>query len=97
MAIELLLHPLASAVPFISILLAGALTLMAAPAMEAPKRKYAWAAVALAALGTLVAFLLYTLNNVAQPTWSLVVNVAAATAIILGVLALLVLAGFRAK
>ena len=95
--IEAGFHPLASAVPFISILLAGALTLMAAPAMDAPKRKYAWAAVALAALGTLVAFLLYTLNNVAQPTWSLVVNVAAATAIILGVLALLVLAGFRAK
>ena len=89
--------PIVSAVPFIAILLAGALTLTAAPAMEAPKRRFAWAAVALAAFGTLVPFVIYTINNVALPTWSLVVNFGAATAVIAGVLALMMLAGFRAK
>lgn len=89
--------PLASAIPFIAILLAGALTLAAAPAMEVPKRRFAWVTVVLAALGTLGPFLIYTINNVALPTWSLVVNFGASTAVILVMLALMVLAGFRAK
>lgn len=89
--------PLVSAIPFIAIILAGALILTASPLMEEPKRKYAWAAVALAALGTLASFVTYTLTNEAQPSWSLVVNLGASTIIMLGILALMTLAGFRAK
>jgi uncharacterized membrane protein len=89
--------PLVSAIPFIAIILAGALTLTALPLMEEPKRKYARAAVALAALGTLASFVTYTLTNEAQPSWSLVVNLGASTILIFGTLALMTLAGFRAK
>jgi hypothetical protein len=89
--------PLVSAIPFIAIILAGALILTASPLMEEHKRKYAWAAVALAALGTLASFVTYTLTNEAQPSWSLVVNLGASTIIMLGMLALMTLAGFRAK
>jgi uncharacterized membrane protein len=89
--------PLVSAIPFIAIILAGALILTASPLMEEPKRKYAWAAVALAALGTLASFVTYTLTNEAQPSWSLVVNLGASTIIMFGMLALMTLAGFRAK
>lgn len=89
--------PLVSAIPFIAIILAGALTLTALPLMEEPKRRFAWAAVGLAALGTLASFVTYTLTNDAEPSWSLVVNLGASTIILLAMLALMVLAGFRAK
>lgn len=89
--------PLVSAVPFIAIILAGALTLSALPLMEEPKRKYAWGAVMLAALGTLAAFVVYTQTNDAEPSWSLVVNLGASTILTFGLLALITLAGFRAK
>lgn len=89
--------PLVSAIPFIAIILAGALTLTALPLMEEPKRKFAWAAVALAALGTLAAFVIYTLTNAEQPSWSLVVNLGASTILTFALLALMTLAGFRAK
>jgi hypothetical protein len=89
--------PLVSAIPFIAILLAGAATLSAAPAMTDTRRNFAWSAALLSAAGTLAAFVDYTVNNVALPTWSLVVNFGAATAIALGMLALMMLAGFKAK
>ena len=89
--------PLVSAIPFIAIILAGALTLTALPLMEEAKRKFAWAAVALAALGTLAAFVVYTLTNAEQPSWSLVVNLGASTLLTFALLALMTLAGFRAK
>ena len=89
--------PLVSAIPFIAIILAGALVLTAAPLMDRPSRRYAHGAVALAALGTLVSFVTYTLTNDVQPSWSLVVNFAASTIILFGLMALIALAGFRAK
>ena len=89
--------PLISALPFIAILVAAALTFGALPAMEPHRRKFGQAAVAVAALGTLGAFVNYAVNNVEAPSWSLVVNFAAATVILLTMLALLALAGFRAK
>jgi len=89
--------PLSSAVPFIAIILAGAFTLNALPLMEEPKRKYGWGAVTLAAAGTLVSFVTYTLTNHAEPSWSLIVNFAASTIITFALLALVSLAGFRAK
>lgn len=88
---------LESAYPFIAILLAGTLALVAAPLMEVSKRKFAWAATAVAYLGTLATFIYYTLNNVAMPSWSLVVNFGASTIIIVGVLVLMSLAVFKAK
>jgi hypothetical protein len=89
--------PLSSAVPFIAIILAGAFALNALPLMEGPKRKYGWGAVTLAAVGTLVSFVTYTLTNHAEPSWSLIVNFAASTIITFVLLALISLAGFRAK
>jgi hypothetical protein len=89
--------PLVSAIPFIAVILAGALTLTALPLMEEAKRKFAWAAVTLAAAGTLAAFVTYTVTNVAAPSWSLVVNFGASTILIFALLALTALAGFRAK
>lgn len=89
--------PLVSALPFIAIILAGALNLTALPLMEETKRKYGAAAVALSALGTLAAFVTYTLTNVEAPSWSLVVNFGASTTITFGLLALMTLAGFRAR
>lgn len=89
--------PLVSGIPFIAILLAGGLVLAAAPSIESGRRTYAWAAVGLAAGGTLSAFVYYALNNVAQPTRSLAVNFGASNAILLGIAALIALAGFRAK
>lgn len=89
--------PLVSAVPFIALLLAGTLALMAAPAIEERRRKYAWAAAILAAAGTLAPFVYYTVNNEEMPTWSLIANFGAATIVITGVVVLLALAGFRAK
>lgn len=89
--------PLVSAIPFIALLLAGALALTAAPAIEQPRRKLAWAAAALAGAGTLAPFVYYTLNNEALPTWSLIANFGAAIIAVTGVLVLIGLAGFRAK
>lgn len=89
--------PLASAISFIAILLAGTLALVAAPSMEASKRKFAWAATALAYLGTLASFIHYVMKNVELPDWSLVVNFGASTIIIVGVLVLMTLATFKAK
>ena len=89
--------PLASAVPFIAILLAGTLVLVAAPLMEASKRKLAWAATSLAYLGTLASFIHYGVKNAAAPSWSLVVNFGASTIITAGVLVLMALAAFKAK
>src|SRR3954447_6345618 len=59
--------PLVSAIPFIALLLAGTLALVAAPALGEPRRKYAWAAAALAAAGTLGPFVYYTAGNEAHP------------------------------
>lgn len=89
--------PLASAVPFIAALLAGTLALVAAPSMEESKRKFAWAATALAYLGTLVSFVQYGMTNVSDASGSLVVNFAASTIITMGVLVLMTMAAFRAK
>jgi hypothetical protein len=89
--------PLVSAIPFIAIILAGALILGALPLIEEAKRKYARAALALAAGGTLASFVWYTLTNDAQPSWALVVNFAASTILTVALLALIALAGFRAK
>lgn len=89
--------PLASAVPFIANLLAGTAALIAAPAIEADKRKFAWAATAVAYGGTLATFVYYGLANVALPSWTLIVNFGAATVITVAVLALMNLAAFRAK
>jgi hypothetical protein len=88
---------LESAYPFIAILLAGTLGLVAAPMMEASKRKFAWAATAVAYLGTLGTFIYYTMNNAATPSWSLVVNFGALMIIIVGLLVLMSLTAFRAK
>jgi hypothetical protein len=89
--------PLAAAIPFIAILLAGAATLAAAPAMEATKRRYAWAAVLLAAIGTLAPFLYYAVENEAEPALSLVAMFAASSTVTAILLVLIALAGFRAK
>jgi hypothetical protein len=89
--------PLISAVPFISLLLAGTAALVAAPFMEDVRRRYAWAATALAYVGTLGLFVYYGMRNVDLPTWSLVVNFGVSVVVIFGVLALMTLAGFRAK
>jgi len=88
---------LVSAVPFIAILLAGTLALVAAPSMEESKRKFAWAATSLAYLGTLAAFIYYATKNAGMPDWSLVVNFGSSTIITVGVLVLITLAAFKAK
>jgi hypothetical protein len=89
--------PIVSALPFMAIVLAGALTINAAPAIESGKRRYAWAAVVLAALSTIGTFVHYALTNVAAPDMALVVNYGSATVTIFGMLVLIALAGFRAK
>jgi hypothetical protein len=65
--------------------------------MEAPRRKFSWAATAVAYVGTLGTFIYYTMNNAAMPSLSLVVNYGASMIIIIGVLVLLSLTAFRAK
>ena len=89
--------PLASGIPFIATLLAGTLALVAVASMEESKRKFAWAATALAYIGTLASFVRYGMTNASDPTGSLVVNFAASTIITMGVLALMTMAAFRAK
>jgi hypothetical protein len=89
--------PIVSAIPFIAIVVAAAATLNALPLMEEPKRKFGWIAVGLAAAGTLGAFIHYALMNVTAPSWSLIVNFGASTLLTFALLALIGLAGFRAK
>jgi len=88
--------PLASAVPFIAILLAGTLALVAAPFMEESKRKFAWAATSLAYLGSLAPFIHWT-QYYPSRDWCLMVNFGACTIITVGMLVLITLADFKAK
>ncbi len=89
--------PLMSGIPFIAILLAGTVVLIAAPLMEESKRKFAWAATAVAYAGALATFLYYALENADFPSKSLVVNFGAGTIITVSVLALMTLAAFKAE
>jgi hypothetical protein len=89
--------PLIAATPFIAMLVAATLTLNALPAMAPRQRKFALAAVIVAAVGTLVPFVNYALTNVAQPSTSLVVTFGAGAIVAFVMLALITLAGFRAK
>jgi len=89
--------PLLSAVPFIGALLAGLLALVAVPLLEASKRKYALAAMAVAAAGTLAFFIHYSLVNEARPGWSLIVNFAGSMIVGVLLLVLIALASFRAR
>lgn len=89
--------PIVSAIPFISIVVAAAAILNALPLMEPPKRKFGWAAIVLAATGTLGAFVHYALTNVETPDLSLIANFGVSTLLTFALLALMGLAGFRAK
>ena len=89
--------PLIAAAPFIAMIIAATLTLNALPAMAPRQKKFGLAAVALAAVGTLGPFVNYALTNVAQPSTSLVVTFGAGAIVAMVMLALLTLAGFRAK
>lgn len=89
--------PPQGAVPYIAILLAGTLALVAAPLMEESKRKFAWAATSLAYLGSFASFIYYLIYNNGMPSWSMVVGFGASTIIIVGVLVLIALAAFKAK
>lgn len=89
--------PLISAIAFIALLIAATLTVGALPAMEGRRRKFALAAVVISGAGTLASFVNYAVNNVDAPSWSLVVNFGASIVVVLTVLALLAVAGFRAK
>jgi hypothetical protein len=89
--------PLIAAAPFIAMLGAAALTLNALPAMAPRERRYGVAAIVVAAIGTLGPFVNYGLTNVDQPSTSLVVTFGAGTVVALAMLALITLAGFRAK
>lgn len=89
--------PLIAAMPFIAMLIAATLSVNALPALAPRERRFGLAAVALAALGTLVPFVNYALTNVARPASALVVTFGAGVIVALGMLALLMLAGFRAK
>lgn len=89
--------PLESAVPFIAILLAGTIALMAAPVMEPSRRKHAWLAALFSYAGSLAAFVHYAVKNVEMASWCLIVNFVAATIVTIIMLTLVCLAGFRAK
>ncbi len=89
--------PLIAALPFIAMLVAATLTVNAMPAMGPRERRFALAAVVVAAAGTLAPFVNYALTNVEQPSTSLVVTFGAGVIVALAMLALLTLAGFRAK
>jgi hypothetical protein len=89
--------PLIAATPFVAMLAAAALTLNALPAMAPRDRRYALAAVIVAAVGTFGPFVNYALTNVEQPSTSLVVTFGAGLIVALAMLALITLAGFRAK
>ena len=89
--------PLIAALPFIAMLVAATLTVNALPAMAPRERKYGLAAVVVAAVGTLVPFVNYALTNVEQPSTSLVVTFGSGVIVAFAMLALITLAGFRAK
>lgn len=89
--------PLASAIPFFGIILAGVMLLMSVPMIAPQKRKYAWLGVALATLGTTAPFVAYAIRNVELPSISLVTNFAAALTVTLGMLVLVSMTGFREK
>jgi len=89
--------PLIAALPFIAMLVAATLTVNALQAMAPRERRFGMAAVALAGIGTLVPFVNYALTNVDQPAQALVTTFGAGAIVALGMLALLTLAGFRAK
>lgn len=89
--------PLTSAIAFMGIMFAGTVALVAAPLMEESKRKFAWAATALAYSGLLATFIFYAIFNEARPSYSLVMSFGAGTIITTGVLCLLTLATFKAE
>jgi hypothetical protein len=89
--------PLIAAMPFIAMLIAATLTVNALPAMASRERKYGLAAVVVAAAGTLAPFVNYALTNVEHPSTSLVVTFGAGVIVAVAMLALITLAGFRAK
>lgn len=89
--------PLDSAILFFGIILAGAVSLIGAPMMEEHRRKYAYAAIALATVGTISPFIYYAVKNVAMPSASLVVNFCASISVAIGMLVLIALSGFREK
>jgi len=89
--------PLVAAAPFIAMLAAAAMTLSALPAMDSRDRRYGIAAVMVASLGTLGPFVHYGLTNVEQPSASLVITFGAGVIVAVAMLALITLAGFRAK
>ena len=89
--------PLIAALPFIAMLVAAVLTVNALPALAPRERRFGQAAVALAGVGTLVPFVNYALTNVDEPAQALVTTFGAGAIVALGMLALLTLAGFRAK
>lgn len=89
--------PLMASVPFMAIFLAGTFTLSAVRDMEARKRKFGWAAVFLAGFGGVGSFVYYLLTNNQTPSESLVVMFGASTIIATGLIALIAIAGFRAK
>jgi hypothetical protein len=89
--------PLAAAVPYIALLIAAILAVTVLPAMAPRERRFGLAAVVLAALGTLGLFVNYALTNVARPSASLVVTFGGGMVVALATLALMTLAGFRAK
>ena len=89
--------PLAAAVPYIAMLIAAILTVNVLPAMARRERAYGLAAVIVGAAGTLGLFVNYALTNEARPSASLVVTFGGGTIVALAMLALIALAGFRAK
>lgn len=89
--------PLMASIPFMAIFLAGTFTLVAVRDMEARRRGYGWAAVFLAGFGGVGCFVYYLLTNNQTPSQSLVAIFCGGTVIILGLLALIAMAGFRAK
>jgi hypothetical protein len=89
--------PLIAATPFVAMLVAATLTVNALPAMAQRERRFGLAAVVVAAAGTLGPFVNYALTNVAQPSTSLVVTFGAGTIVAIVMLALIALAGFRAR
>jgi hypothetical protein len=89
--------PLMASFPFFGVIAAGICALVAVRDIEPAKRRYGWAAVVVSGAGTLGTFLHYVLTNNAAPVYALIVNYAAATILIPALLALIALAGFRAK
>lgn len=89
--------PLASAMQFFGIILAGVMFLICIPMIEESRRKYALAGVLLATVGTIAPFVHYAVRNVEYPSVSIVVNFATSMSVAVGMLALIALTGFREK